>query len=134
MDLLLVGHAIPSFDDSVETKYIRTKVWQANLYILKLGEMKVKKIFGKPSVIMAIDEMAETSEVVYFSEAAVTFSCTMDFKIFSYDEQLCSFKLTKYDFLTVEQFIMTNLAAEFGETFDAFSPTDNDYDYQVNIE
>ena len=96
--------------------------------------MKVKKIFGKPSVILAIEEMEETSQVAYYSEAALTFSCSMEFAAFPYDEQLCTFKLANYDVLPVEQFIMTTLIAEFGETFEAFSPTDQDYDYQVPLQ
>ena len=96
--------------------------------------MEVKQIFGKPSVVLWVEKLEETSKVIYYSEADVTFSCSMDFAAFPYDEQLCSFKITNYDLLPAEQFIMTNLIADFDDTFDAFSPTDNNHDYQVLLQ
>ena len=92
--------------------------------------MEVKQIFGKPSVVLWVEKLEETSKVIYYSEADVTFSCSMDFAAFPYDEQLCSFKLANYDLLTVEELIMTNGHVGLGGTF-KFFPTDKDYDYQV---
>ena len=116
---------------NASSKPLISKVWQPNLYIVKLGKMKVKKIFGNPSLILAVKDMEETSQVAYYSEAAVTFSWSMGFATFPCDEQLCTFKLANYDLLTIEEFVMTNLIADFGKVFEAFSPTDKDYEYQV---
>ena len=95
--------------------------------------MNQKKIFGKPSVLFGIEDMEVSRAWYYYSEVDVTFRCSMDFATFPFDEQLCLFKMTSYESLPIEEFLLTNIGVYLSDMWEPFSPTDKDYDYQVII-
>ena len=102
--------------------------WKPALYIENLKEMKIKKAFANQEVMQL--RMNQSTVVKYTSHLELTWSCSMKFKQFPFDEQYCDLNIYELHLRSRTNFNMRTRMLNLGR-FSEFSPTVRDYKYAL---
>jgi hypothetical protein len=92
----------------------------------------VKESFGEQEIVMHLVKNEKNStNVVFYPEVIIQFSCFMNFKMFPFDEQICSLEMMDLKVKGVEELRLVTGRRTLGDELVGFLPTIQEYEYEV---
>ena len=106
-------------------------LWIPALYIQKLNKMEMKKAFEHILAINIIKKSPTLQYVMFYAEVEITLACSMSFKLFPFDQQVCELNIVDRRMSSVKELQMQTVKTTLGPPFSPFESTVREFEYSL---